>query len=221
MDLIWLIPFCVGAYLLGNLNFAIIAAKFKKVDIRKVGSGNPGATNTLRALGTKWAIIVLALDMIKGVIPAIIGFAVFGWGINGVIGLYSMGLSTVLGHCYPAVYRFRGGKGVATLMGVFIVADPMWGPIAFAVALVYGIIWEYGAVASFLFVTIMVVSQAMTYGESMAICFLLFSYYLLVCFTHRKNIFRLLTGGESRASLLKKIKQRALSKQQEKWAAEV
>jgi len=222
MDLIWLIPFCIGAYFIGNINFSVfLSRRIKKCDVRKMGSGNAGATNMLRQFGTKWGIMILTLDVLKGLIPALVGYLVYGVGTNdGYIALYSMGLAAVVGHCFPVLLKFKGGKGVATIVGVFLVVNPILALIAFAAAVGYAMIWEYGAVSSFIFVTTLVVAQSITQGASLTITLLLFSFYILVCITHRKNIYRLLIGAESRASILKSIKKKKFEKKKQEWLEE-
>ena len=190
-----------------------------KRDVRNFGSGNPGATNMLRQFGFKVGIITFALDMIKGSAAALVGFSSFGFYGNGaMIALYACGLAAALGHCFPVIYKFRGGKGVATVVGVFLVASPIMSLIAMAVAFAYILIWEYGAMASFMFITILAIYQVgILEQENLTVSILLVCFYFLIWVTHRKNIFRLLTGEESRASILRKIKRRILDKKQQAW----
>ena len=100
------------SYLIGSINFAYIVAKFKKINIKEIGSGNPGSSNVLRALGKKYAVIVLIGDLFKGFSP----FLIFGAELQTLF--YSS--LAVIGHCFPIFYRFRGGKGVATYLGMVI-----------------------------------------------------------------------------------------------------
>ena len=103
------------SYLLGSINFAILIAKYKGIDIKKEGSGNPGSSNALRVLGKKYAAGVLAGDMLKGVVCIYLGVYFIG-STNPFI----FGLASVLGHCFPAYYKFKGGKGVATFLGAYL-----------------------------------------------------------------------------------------------------
>ncbi len=106
----------VGSYLLGSVPFAYLMARARKgVDLRRVGSGNPGATNVLRVAGPVAALVALALDAGKGYLPTLAGRAldVPPWLLGG------MGLAAVLGHAFSLFLRFRGGKGVATAAGFF------------------------------------------------------------------------------------------------------
>lgn len=245
MDLLWLILFCTVAYFIGSVNFAIIyAAWWKRKDPRKIGSGNAGATNLLRAYGFKVAISVLILDVIKGVVPALVAMFVFrvDGTSNGLIALYAVGLATVVGHSFPIYYRFRGGKGVACTLGVFLVANPLVAFIVFIVGLIYVLVMQYSAVSSLLFVTFLCVYQSVYHGigapmpsvpgieeggtpiyegGSLAIILILFAFMLLNWFTHRKNIQRLLTGFENRAKLLKKLKRASKENQAKTDLAEL
>ena len=102
------------SYLLGSVNFAYITARIKGIDISSSGSGNPGTSNVLRTLGKSSAAIVLLGDLLKGAIPIIF------FSNDKYFLLY--GLAAVLGHIYPVFYKFKGGKGVATYLGVYIAA---------------------------------------------------------------------------------------------------
>ena len=102
------------SYLLGSVNFAYITARIKGIDISSSGSGNPGTSNVLRTLGKSSAAIVLLGDLLKGAIPILF------FSNDKYFLLY--GLAAVLGHIYPVFYKFKGGKGVATYLGVYIAA---------------------------------------------------------------------------------------------------
>ena len=100
------------SYLLGSINFAYITARMKGIDISSEGSGNPGTSNVLRTLGKGSAAIVLFGDLLKGAIPIVFFYQ------NQYFLVY--GLAAVVGHIYPVFYRFKGGKGVATYVGVYV-----------------------------------------------------------------------------------------------------
>ena len=102
------------SYLLGSVNFAYITARIKGIDISSSGSGNPGTSNVLRTLGKSSAAVVLLGDLLKGAIPILF------FSNDKYFLLY--GLAAVLGHIYPVFYKFKGGKGVATYLGVYIAA---------------------------------------------------------------------------------------------------
>src|SRR6056300_1847715 len=102
--------FILLSYLIGSINFAYIVASLKNLDISSSGSGNPGTSNVMRTLGKKYAAFVLLGDVFKGVIPILL------FDQNLII----YGIAAVIGHIYPVFYKFRGGKGVATYLGVYI-----------------------------------------------------------------------------------------------------
>jgi glycerol-3-phosphate acyltransferase PlsY len=108
------------AYLLGTFPSAVMVARSKGVDITAAGSGNPGASNVARVLGTKWGVAVFLLDALKGAIPAAGGLL-----IDSRPGAYVLVAAAVLGHMYPATRRFHGGKGVATIGGALFVLHPL------------------------------------------------------------------------------------------------
>lgn len=114
----WLLAF-PASYLLGSLNPAAWIARVFGVDIRQVGSGNPGATNVGRALGPRWAILVGAIDILKGFLPALV-FGILGGEIAGEIA----GLAAVIGHVSSPWLHGRGGKGVATTLGAILGVQP-------------------------------------------------------------------------------------------------
>jgi glycerol-3-phosphate acyltransferase PlsY len=108
--------FAVLSYFLGTLPSAIVIARSKGVDITSVGSGNPGASNVARALGTKYGALVFLLDAAKGAIPAVLGLAA-----TGDAGAYICATAAILGHMFPVTRKFRGGKGIATGAGMLLV----------------------------------------------------------------------------------------------------
>ena len=135
MNNFWLLfAFAIGSYLFGNINWALIISKIKKTDIRKLGSGNPGTLNMSRNLGLKAGLLTFFLDIMKGVVPTLIVFFVtngkYFEGTNFNIAdfsVYLCGLCAVLGHIFPVFLRFKGGKGIATTIGVFLVCSSVFG----------------------------------------------------------------------------------------------
>ncbi len=111
------------AYGVGSIDFAVLVSRRHGIDIYAVGSGNPGTANVARVLGRKWAAVVLAGDLAKGILGAAIG-GLLGGSDTVALGA---GLATVVGHCFPLWHRFRGGKGVATSVGVLILVAPPLG----------------------------------------------------------------------------------------------
>ena len=110
---------CIVGYFLGSINFAIIISKSKNDDIRSHGSNNAGATNMLRTYGKKAAILTFAGDFLKAIVSCFIGGLL--WANNGI---YLAGLFCVIGHIFPVFYKFKGGKGVATVAGVMLFGNP-------------------------------------------------------------------------------------------------
>lgn len=184
----------IVAYLLGSINFSIVICKLKDVDIKKVGSGNAGATNTVRALGKKYGIMVFLCDFFKGVLSCLLA-KIFGIGqFAAVIGIFA-----ILGHNYPIYFGFKGGKGVSTTFGV-IAAVNFW------VALILGTF-----VLLLIFITkIVSLSVLITFTLLPIVMYLLCApdeyinvyatlfYSVSVFFTHRQNIKRLINGTENK-----------------------
>lgn len=216
----------VCSYLIGNIFFARILSKWKKFDLSKNGSGNPGTMNMLRTQGFKMGLLTLLLDMLKGVIPAICGFYLFGGegaGINAYIGLFVGGISALVGNIFPIFYKFKGGKGAAIVYGMYCVAQPLVGLCVFIGGLIYLCLFEYAAVLSFTMVTFFTMYEAYTlwakFDGNLIISFLLFTIFCLMWFAHRKNIYRLLVGKENTVSLkdnLNKFKNKMNQKKMQK-----
>ncbi len=199
----------IGSYFIGNLSFArMISKNVMKEDITKKGSGNPGTMNMLRNYGFKAGILTLVLDALKGAVPALVGFFLFGGdgSTASYIGLYVGGLSAVVGHNFPVIYKFKGGKGVACILGIFLVAEPLLVLIAFVIAFIYLCIFDYAAVASFIFITLLTVYEAIKFRGVMPITLLLFALFFLTFFMHRQNINRMLLGKENKVHLRAHLK---------------
>ena len=211
MRMIWwhIVLVVLVSYLFGNISFARIISALKKSDITKMGSGNPGSTNMLRNFGFKIGFLNLLLDMLKGFIPAFLTTIIFK---DFPVMLYISGISVIVGHIYPVVYKFKGGKGIATMIGFFFACDWLVTLIVVVVAAISWLLFQYGSVASFICVTVLTVwegigaKESLELSESKPICLLLFAIFLLTWFAHRGNIGRLLFGKESKVSLIKKTK---------------
>ena len=205
----------IVSYFCGNISFARIISKSKHDDITKMGSGNPGTTNILRNYGFKFGVLNLALDMFKGFVPAIASFYIFG---HDYVMLYIAGISSMLGHIYPVMFGFKGGKGIATMLGMFLAANPIVTLISIGVGAIIWAVFEYGSVVSFLCITALTVVEGFRVRANLdvtdrkIVCLILFAIFLFTWYAHRKNIERLLLGKESKASLIKKTKKKLKSK---------
>ena len=124
----WLL--LLPAYFLGTFASAVMVARTRGIDITKVGSGNPGASNVSRIMGRKWGVAVFALDALKGIIPAAFGSLILGDDKLA----YGLIAASVLGHMFPVTRGFRGGKGVATMAGAMFVMQPV-------ISAILGIVW--------------------------------------------------------------------------------
>lgn len=198
------IPVIIG-YLLGSISFSyIFAKKLKKIDIRQHGSGNAGATNTLRVLGIGPAIIVLLLDALKGIVAVLIGFLLSKEGLAPALG----GLAAIAGHNWPIFLRFRGGKGVATTIGVL--ATLVFWPALYAgiIAILSIVITRFVSLGSLVFLigtTIITIVFREYFMYPIEYAFLLIIVTALSIWRHRSNIIRLLKGNESKIG--QKVKQ--------------
>jgi glycerol-3-phosphate acyltransferase PlsY len=196
------------AYLIGSVPTAlIISRKFFGIDIREYGSGNMGATNVFRVLGSKYGTIVMVIDILKGMLAV----ALYNFlphylhneldRTNFMIGL---GLSAVLGHIFPLFAGFKGGKGVATLLGMVVAVQPVVALSCVAVFVIVLFLTRYVSLSSILGAIMLPISVLWIWNEHETV-YRLFALLvaLLVIFTHQKNIGRLLRGVESRIPILK------------------
>lgn len=205
------------SYLMGNISVSRVIARSKNQDITKLGSGNPGSTNVLRNYGFKFGLLNLCLDILKGVIPCLIVWLT----TYNIVYLYIAGVSVMLGHMFPALFKFKGGKGIATMLGVFAVANPLATVIVIACAAVCWLIFQYGSLSSFLCVTVLTIveglhAKALDNPQQLIVSLLLFSIFILTWWAHRANIKRLILGKESKVDLIasakKKIKNNTVGK---------
>ena len=209
----------IFSYFFGNISFARILSKFRHKDITKMGSGNPGTMNMLRTSGVKAGVLTLVLDILKGAIPCLIASLVFKqYGeVTQYIALYSCGVAVVLGHIYPVIYKFKGGKGVATGIGIFLVANPLCLLLIMLLAFIYLWFFDYGSIASFLVISTMIIIQGFkpVTSQNIAIPILLLTIFTLIFFAHRSNIYRLLVGKENIVNLQNSIKKQLGNKKKQ------
>ena len=179
------------SYLLGSIPFGIIVTKlFNKGDLRKVGSGNIGATNVMRVGGLRLAGLVWILDMMKAVVAVLIGRYVGG----AVFGVWC-GFMAIIGHCFPIWLKFHGGKGVSCLFGVLLAVNPL-------LFIICGIEWllvalgtgysSVGALVAFCLMPVL----GFFISSNIGIAFLAIA--ILCLWRHRENILRLVSGKESK-----------------------
>jgi len=196
-----LIILIIFGYLLGSIPWGYLISKTKGIDIRKVGSGNIGGTNVIRALGTKWGLLVAILDLLKGVIPVYlaISFLVFDWQIA------SVAITPVLGHIFPVWLGFKGGKGVATTLGVlFIILE--W-KILLPFLLVWLLVLVVSQISSFsnlLMVSYLPLTLWLS-SFSLAYFILGLALFALVWWAHRENLQRIKEGRESKFQFKKSL----------------
>ncbi len=182
-----------GAYIIGSLDFAVVVGRMHGVDIHSVGSGNPGTANVMRTLGRGPAAMVLVGDMLKGVVAAALGMVVSGDPQSALA--VGAGLAAVVGHCYPLFHRFRGGKGVATAVGVVLLVVPLGGLVLAGIWLLVVAITRISALGS-LALSLAAVPVVMWQGVKGMALVPLALIFLLVIVRHRTNIQRLLAGEE-------------------------
>lgn len=194
------------AYLIGSINFSVIfSKKMAGFDVREKGSGNAGTTNMLRSVGKKAAVITLICDILKGVVAILI--ALF---IGKIIGsantsalVQTAGIAVILGHTFPIFFKFKGGKGVATSLGVLIMSNWQIGLICLVFALILIALTQMVSVGSiaaavlYPVLTLFIPQNYIAEGNYLIYSILL---AVLIIFNHRENVKRLLNGNENRIS---------------------
>ncbi|MDZ4736767.1 MAG: glycerol-3-phosphate 1-O-acyltransferase PlsY [Rhodospirillaceae bacterium] len=188
----YLLAALFGGYLLGSIPFGLILTRLAGLgDIRAIGSGNIGATNVLRAGSKRLAAATLLLDAGKGAAAVLIAYHL--WGINGAM---AAGLGAMLGHLFPVWLKFRGGKGVATGIGVLLGLDWRLGLMAIGCWLVVATVTRFSSLAALLALAATPVLAWFLVDRRLAAFSLVLA--LLVWISHRANIARLLKGDEPR-----------------------
>mgnify|MGYP004638048475 FL=1 len=218
----------IVSYFIGNVNWAIIISHAQKKDIRSMGSGNPGTLNMSRNLGLKFGLLTFFLDIMKGAVPCFVVFFIFRgqkfpdseFYISD-LAIYLCGFSAVIGHIYPVIYKFKGGKGIASTIGVMIVCESVhgigWASViimALVAAVVFIYFTEFGAMGSFIAITPPAISGSIRllldyqeYTDTATVAFRVVTNVLIlaICFftwfAHRKNIERMLAGEEHPTSI--------------------
>jgi len=198
----------VIAYLIGSIPTAVWVSKFFfGIDIREYGSGNAGATNTFRVLGTAWGTFVMAVDILKGVLACFLYLLLPYYLTNEMDRtnlMVGLGLAAVLGHIFPIWANFKGGKGVATVFGMVLAIQPMVALYVVGVFLIVLYLTRFVSLSSILASLALPVLILVVFNEP-EVLYRVFAIAvaLLVILTHQKNIGRLINGNESKARIFK------------------
>ena len=207
--MVFIIVIFIG-YMLGSIPSAVWVGKFfHGIDIREHGSKNAGATNTFRVFGNKSGTIVLAMDILKGYaaasIPLLLSHMYIGFKDEVLILQLTASFCAIMGHVFPVLAKFKGGKGVASTLGIIIAINPETAFICLGCFVVVFIVWKYvslGAiVASVLFPF---VSYFFMLEDARIMIIFSIMISLIVLFSHRKNMQRLLRGEENKMNFLKR-----------------
>ncbi len=185
--------FLLIAYLLGSIPFGVLISKIYQTDIRKVGSKSSGATNVLRTVGKKPALLTLLGDVGKGIATVLLG-KIF---LSSPALVAGMGLIAIIGHDWPVFAKFRGGKGVATSLGVFLILTPLPLLLTLLIWLVVLGIWRYVSLASILAGVFLPLFIWFFLGGGVLFYISLAAGILLI-YRHKSNIKRLLADNENK-----------------------
>ena len=231
MDILILVFGAIISYLLGGVSVARLITRNKKEgNIVKSGSGNPGTMNMLRTHGLTMGLSTLFFDALKGALPSLFGLLYYGsYGDKiAYMALFIFGFCAVLGHIFPVYYKFKGGKGIATTLGVFVVADPVTTAVLFAILFITLYFIKISSVVSLLFITINAIVQLFRdYSKNnWVVIILMVGMVLMDIIAHKQNLIRLIDDKENTADLheglikdiekLKSKKQAKLEKNSEK-----
>lgn len=202
----------IAAYLIGAVPSSVWFGRiFYKKDVRNYGSGNAGATNTFRVLGAGAGFIVLILDIVKGAAAVLLAeFLPEAFTpVQKTTLQLTLGLSAAIGHIYPVYLRFKGGKGVATFFGVVLVIFPMAALMCVAAFIFSFALSRFVSLSSMIASVVFSITIFSTDVRAGQIPVMLFAVCvsLIIVYTHRQNIIRLMSGTESKFSLTKKSEQ--------------
>jgi glycerol-3-phosphate acyltransferase PlsY len=194
------------SYLIGSLNSSLILGKINNYDVREHGSGNAGATNTYRMHGRIHGTIVFCFDCFKGFFAIILAESLILSGLDNPlfdieIYLYFSALSVVIGHCYPLWFQFKGGKGAATGLGIFLYFEPFLVAPSLLVWMLSLVVFRFVGLATILaFASLPVFVFLFERQSFVNLIFFSLILGLLILFTHRQNINSMLKGTEHRVS---------------------
>lgn len=198
----------VIAYFIGSIPTALLISKrFFGIDIRDYGSGNMGATNTFRVLGSRYGTMVMVFDILKGM-AAVMLYNFLPFYLNHELErtnlMLGLGLAAVLGHVFPVFANFRGGKGVATLLGMVLAIQPLIAVCCIGIFALVLFLTRYVSLSSILAAIALPICVLWIWNEN-EVLYRVFAIIVavLVIATHQKNIGRILRGVESRMPILK------------------
>ena len=200
------------AYLIGSVNFSIILSKkIAGFDVREKGSGNAGTTNVLRSVGKKAAIITLICDILKGVVSILIAIIIgnVAKNLDNELLVQIAGIAVIIGHTFPIFYGFKGGKGVATSLGVILISNWQIGLICLVFALVLMVLTRMvslgscGAAVLFPVLTLFINEHYTVFSEGKSYFIYSVILAIIVLYNHRSNIKRILDGTENKLSFKK------------------
>ena len=196
------------AYLIGSIPTSVwVSKQFFDIDIREYGSGNAGATNTFRVLGSKWGSFVMLVDVIKGVVATSLYLLLPHYLTNELHQtnfMLGLGIASILGHIFPIWANFKGGKGVATLLGMAVAIQPIVAVCCIGVFLIVLFLTRFVSLSSilagiaFMVFILFVFNEQPTFYRIFAVMVA-----LMVVLTHQKNIGRILNGTESKVTILR------------------
>ncbi len=193
---------CSAAFFLGAVpNAYIIGTWLKGVDLRKEGSGNVGATNAFRVLGKRIGMLILILDMLKGFVPAMFFVSLFSVpniGLHQIDMAFLVGLAAVLGHIFTPFLNFKGGKGIATSIGVFLAVVPLAMLIMLGIIIPVIVLTRIVSIGSLTGAFLMPPLIKIFHPDASLLFYLTILLSLLIVYRHRDNIKRLLKGAEKK-----------------------
>jgi len=189
----------VAGYLSGSIPFGVIVTRlFLGVDVRKVGSGNIGATNVARAGGKKVAIPVFILDVVKAVVPILVARRVMAGQPNAELWTTIVAVAALSGHVFPVWLGFNGGKGVATGLGVFFVLEPVAAIAGFAVWIGVYLTVKVSSVGSLGGTAVCAITVFILHGARAPMSWAGLAIAAIIFYRHKENIRRLVTGEETK-----------------------
>ena len=198
----------IVAYLIGSIPTAVWVSKyFFGIDIREYGSGNAGATNTFRVLGSRWGSFVMLVDVIKGVAATSLYLLLPHYLTNELYRtnfMLGLGMASIIGHIFPIWANFKGGKGVATLLGMAVAIQPIVAACCIAVFLIVLFLTRFVSLSSILSGIAFMVFILFVFNEQPTL-YRIFAVMvaLMVVLTHQKNIGRIINGTESKVPILR------------------